>query len=280
MKRSVAATIAAVTLPIFVVAGILVVRGAGFTAVSAGPVPTTESRSAEPVKKLANDPAPDAAAAALSVEATADLAPAAATSDSPALTSVWHPYTRAQLDRLQAAVDEGRQRWRLDPVSVAEAFLRGHLEVDPVMGAYRSLDAFSGEVPYRGKTLPTECGCPRLVDSEFLQGRVLVRRLGGPGSVFFVMGQRSPQISVTSNVAGRTVTLNIKSTIDGEVTAVAGPVRSEATAHDYAQVVAGQQVTLTLKVGARQFPLLVQIIHTRRPGLPARVTEFRLDRAA
>jgi hypothetical protein len=280
MKRYVAATIAAPTLPIIVAAGIFAARGSGPEAVSAGPVPTTESRSAEPVKELAKDPAPNPAAAALPVEATADSAPAAATPDSPALTSIWHPFTRAQLDRLQAALDEGHQPWRADPVSVAEAFLRGHMEIDPVMGAYRPLDAFSGEVPYRGKPLPTDCGCPRLVDTEFLQGRVLLRRLGGPGSVFFVVGQRSPQISVASDVAGRTVTLNIRSKIDGEVTAVAGPLRSEATANDYAQVVAGRQVTLTLKVEARQFPLLVQIIHTRRPGLPARLTEFRLDRAS
>jgi len=279
MKRSVAATIAALTLPIIVAGGIFAARGAGPEAVSAPPVPTKEDRSAEPVQKPANEAAPDPAAAALPVEAKADSVPAEPP-DSPALTSIWHPFTRAELDELQATVDEGRQPWRLDPVSVAESFLRGHMEVDPVMGAYRPSDAFSGEVPYRGRPLSTDCGCPRLVDSELLLGRVLVRRLAGPGSVFFVVGQRSPQISVTSDVAGRTVTLNINSTIDGEVTAVAGPVRSEATAHDYAQVVAGRQVTLTLKVGARQFPLLVRIIHTRRPGLPARVTEFRLDRAS
>jgi hypothetical protein len=277
MKRYVAATIAALTLPIILAAGIFAARGAGPEAVSAGPVPTTEDRSAEPVQKLPNETAPDPAAATLPVEDKADAAPPAGTPDSPALTSIWQPFTRAQLDRLQATVDEGHQPWRADPVSVAEAFLRDHMEIDPVMGAYRPLDAFSGEVPYRGKPLPTECGCPRLVDSEFLQGRVLLRRLGGPGSVFFVVGQRSPQVSVTSSFVGRTLTLTIRAKIAGEISAVAGPLRSEATANDYAQVVAGQQVTLTLKVGARQFPLLVRIIHTRRPGLPARLTEFRVD---
>lgn len=268
MKRYVAVT-AALAIPVIVAAVALAVHGPN-DAHSAGPVPAVETGTNPPATTPATEQA-EAEAAVSEPEADAPQA-------EPGVHSIWDPYTRAQLDELQAAVDEGHQPWRADPVSVAEAFLRNHMEIDPVMGAYRPLDAFSGEVPYRGKPLPTECGCPRLVDSESLQGRVLLRRLGGPGSVFFVVGQRSPRVSVTSSLAGRTLTLTIRAKISGEVTAVAGPLRSEATANDYTEVVAGEQATLVLKVGARQFPLLVRIFHSRGPGLPARVTEFRLDR--
>jgi hypothetical protein len=282
MKRFVAIT--AVVIPIILVAVVFAVRGQN-DAHSAGAVPTVEALTDAPEETPGTQPPAEAAVPPADASGGAEGNGASEVRVPvtliPGIDSIWSPFTRAELDRLQAAVDQGHQPWRLDPVSVAEAYLRDRIEVEPVMGAYRPLDAFSGEVPYRGKPLPTEggCGCPRLVDSEYLQGHVLLRRLGGSGSVFFVVGQRSPEVSVTSSVTSQTVTLHVRTDLVGEVYAVAGPLRSEATAHDHARVVAGQRVTLTLKLGARQFPLLVQIIHSG-VGLPARLTEFRLGPAS
>jgi hypothetical protein len=282
MKRYVAAT-AALAVSATVVAVVFAVRSPN-DAHSAGPVPAPavetvanqpektprpEQREPKPaVSEREPDPSLADSVAPIIVEMPADV------------HSVWYPFNRAELDRLQAAFDEGHQPWRADPVSVAAAYLRDRFDVEPVMGAYRPLDRFSGEVPYRAKPRPSECGCANHVppESEYLQGFVLVRRLA-PGSVFFVVGQRSERMDVTAGRFGLTLTLTIRAKVAGEVAAVAGPLQSEATAHDSTRLEAGEEATLILKLGTSSSPLLVRIIHSGQDPV-ASVVEFRLERAS
>ena len=61
--------------------------------------------------------------------------------------AVW-PETLAELDRLQAAVDQGHQPWRNNPVAVARAYLLARGMTAPAMGQFRKAGTDAGSVGY------------------------------------------------------------------------------------------------------------------------------------
>jgi len=269
MSRYIAATVAAVTLPVLIAAAAFAVRGVASDPAAAQPASSTDALSEAPTKMPKRE--------APSVNRDAAPAP-----HEPDLDSIDYPLTRAELKQLQAAVGEGHQPWRFDPVAVAEGYLRGQLGVEPVMGEYRPADGFGGEVPYRATPRPSGCECADLIPPEnrYLEGAVLVRRLEEPGSVFFVVGQRSEHFSETSKLRGSILTLDITAEAPGHVYATAESLRGgDAIAHDSAEVEAGQRATLTLQLAAIRPPVLVSIIHSGR-GSVATIAEFRAERSA
>jgi hypothetical protein len=269
MTRYIAATVAAVTLTVLIAAAAFAVRGVASDPAAAQPASSTDALS-KPSTKMPKREAPSV---------NRDAAPAP---HEPDLDSIDYPLTRSELQQLQAAADDGHQPWRFDPVAVAEAYLRGQLGVEPVMGVYRPSDRFSGEVPYRATPRPSACGCADVIPPEnsYLEGAVLVRRLEEPGSVFFVVGQRSEHFSVTSKLRGSILTLAITAEARGHVYATAESLRGgDAIAHDSAEVEAGQRATLTLQLAGIHPPVLVRVIHSEQGGV-ASIAEFRAERGA
>ena len=94
---------------------------------------------------------PDAARPSPTAPPAAGPTPTTATAPSPAIApdrtrpagmnytpeAVW-PETLAELDRLQAAVDQGHQPWRNDPVEVARAYLLDRGLSGPTIGPFRA----------------------------------------------------------------------------------------------------------------------------------------------
>jgi len=117
--------------------------------------------------------------------------------------TVW-PETLAELDRLQAAADQGHQPWRNDPVGVARAYLldRGLPAVG--MAPFRATADGAGSVDY------TVAG---------MGGRVDLQRLRN-GSVWYVAGSRSatfPGVHVQRRSGSLAVT--VQAGADGTMTA-------------------------------------------------------------
>ncbi len=163
--------------------------GRGRVKVLADPAPATTATLAPsttaPVTTpptVAPDPAPPRTASAAQPTTTV-LRPAAAPDRSrPAgmaytPEAIW-PETLAELDKLQAAVDQGQQPWRSDPVAVARAYLLDRGLPTPGMGSFEASAAGVGSVNY------TVAG---------MGGRVDLRRLLN-GSIWYVAGSRSAAV--------------------------------------------------------------------------------------
>lgn len=100
------------------------------------------------------------------------------------LVAVW-PATDAEgIEALQAQADSGERPDLLDPRAVAGAFLTEVLAGSADFGVQdlRQGDASSGEVPYA------------LADGA--DGTVLVRRSGGEGSIWYVVGATSASLEI------------------------------------------------------------------------------------
>jgi hypothetical protein len=124
--------------------------------------------------------------------------------------AVWPSVDAEGLASLQQDADGGRRPDLLDPQAVAGGFLgellpRGETSTTFAVGAFRQGDAESGEVPY---TL-----------AGGADGTVLVRRGGGAGSIWYVVGATSASLDVLQvrHEAG-TVVADVQSSMDGDLT--------------------------------------------------------------
>lgn len=158
-------------------------NGQGRAKVLADPAPSTTATLAPATTALApaasTDPAPPTTAAAAKPTTTVPRPAATHDRSRPAgMTytpeAIW-PETLAELDELQAAVDQGKQPWRNDPVAVARAYLLDRGLPTPGMGSFETGGAAAGRVNY------TVSG---------MGGRVDVERLLN-GSIWYVAGSRS-----------------------------------------------------------------------------------------
>jgi len=138
---------------------------------------------------------------------TTTVATASDRSRLPAMTyaplAVW-PETFAELDRLQAAVDQGQQPWRNDPVAVARAYLLDRGLPAPGMGPFQSTAADAGSVDY------TVAGMGGRVDLQ----RVL------KGSIWYVIASRTatfPGVQVSRR--GESLAVVVQGGTDGTLAA-------------------------------------------------------------
>jgi len=126
-----------------------------------------------------------------------------ATSDG-GLVAVW-PATDAEGVRsLQAQADSGERPDLLDPRAVAASFLTEVLDGSADFGVepFQQGDATSGEVPYS------------LADGA--DGTVLVRRSGGEGSVWYVVGATSSSLEIAEVRREEThLVADVRSSMDG-----------------------------------------------------------------
>jgi len=120
--------------------------GQGRVKVLAAPAPSTTATVAPattaPAPAVATDPAPPTTAAATRATTTVPRPAAAPDRSRPAgMTytpeAIW-PETLAELDKLQAAVDQGQQPWRNDPVAVARGYLLDRGLPTPGMGSFEA----------------------------------------------------------------------------------------------------------------------------------------------
>ena len=126
-----------------------------------------------------------------------------ATSDG-GLVAVW-PATDAEgVQSLQAQADSGERPDLLDPRAVAGSFLTEVLDGSADFGVepFQQGDATSGEVPYS------------LADGA--DGTVLVRRSGGEGSVWYVVGATSSSLELAKVRREEThLVADVRSSMDG-----------------------------------------------------------------
>jgi hypothetical protein len=182
--------------------GVPSVDDEGTTTTVAGETATTVAPAAQPT--LTTVPTagttPTTAAAPKPAPAPDRSRPAGATYTPEA---VW-PETVAELDRVQAAVDQGHQPWRNDPAAVARAYLADRGLPTPGLGPFRSTVEGVGSVDY------TVAG---------MGGRVDLQRLLN-GSIWFVSGSRSATFpGVQIDRRGSSVAVTMQTGADGTVTA-------------------------------------------------------------
>ena len=157
--------------------------------------------------------------------------------------AVW-PETLAELDRLQAAVDQGQQPWRNSPVDVARAYLLDRGLPGPGMGSFEAMDGDSGSVHY------TVAG---------MGGRVDVERLLN-GSIWYVAGSRSatfPGVQVERRTGSLLVT--VQSGADGTMTARLKRPGDEWSAAESRQAFVGGTRSITLDTGGTSGEIIVQL---------------------
>lgn len=117
--------------------------------------------------------------------------------------AVW-PETLAELERLQAAVDQGQQPWRNDPVALARVYLLDRGLPAPGMGPFQPTAADAGSVDY------TVAG---------MGGRVDLQRLL-KGSIWYVASWRTatfPGVQVLRR--GESLAVVVQGGSDGTLTA-------------------------------------------------------------
>ena len=159
--------------------------------------------------------------------------------------AVW-PETLPELDRLQAAVDEGRQAWRNDPVAVARAYLLDRGMPTPGMGPFRSMSAAAGSVDY------TVAG---------MGGRVDLERLLS-GSIWYVTGARSatfPGVEVARQADSLAVV--VQSGADGEMRVRFKRPGASWAAEQSRQAFVGGTRSFTLEPGGAASAVIVQLRH-------------------
>lgn len=175
--------------------------------------------------------------------------------------AVW-PETLAELDRLQAAVDQGHQPWRTDPVAAARAYLLERGLPAPDMAAFHPLAvADTGRVDYT---------------SGGTGGTVFLQRLL-KGSIWFVTHSRTdrlPGVKVTRS--GGTLAVEVRSDpLGGDLTIRAKRPGGEWGAADTRQLLGYAKVTLGSGEMLGEF--IVQLRHDG--GGHIGLTEVYLDPA-
>src|SRR5205807_10118026 len=134
------------------------------------------------------------------------------------------PSTRQDLDALAAAVADGHQPWRVDPVQVAEAYLVERGIDQPQMGQYATASPTRGRVPF---------------DAGGIGGTVVIGRVGG-NPLPYVVSLESTRVAVDHIERSMdTVRLHLTSQALGLVRARAGRLVAEGSAWDTSPARAG-----------------------------------------
>ena len=184
-NRVVAATAALVVVALLAVTVALAGRDDD-EPIDAGPAPSTtlgQAPATTPTSTAPDPGGPQPTVAPPPPTTTPTTAPRSAPDRSrpPGMTyrpeAVW-PETLAELDRLQAAVDQGHQPWRTDPVGVAQAYLLERGLPAPGMGPFRAAGDGAGIVDY---------------SVAGMGGRVDLQRLAN-GTIWFVTGSRTATV--------------------------------------------------------------------------------------
>ncbi|MGI8808698.1 MAG: hypothetical protein ACR2KK_12790 [Acidimicrobiales bacterium] len=157
--------------------------------------------------------------------------------------AVW-PETLAELDSLQAAVDQGHQPWRNDPVEVARAYLVDRGLPTAGLAAFRATGTGAGSVDY------TVAG---------RGGRVDLQRLL-KGSIWYVAGSRSATLpGIQVDRRGGALVVVVQSGVDATLTArVKGP-GGQWGATQSGEAFTGGTRSFTLEPGAASGALIVQL---------------------
>lgn len=157
--------------------------------------------------------------------------------------AVW-PETVAELDRLQAAVDQGHEPWRNDPVEVARAYLLDRGLPGPGMGPSRSTAAGAGSVDY------TVAG---------MAGRVDLQRLLN-GSIWYVAGSRTATFpGVRVDRGGASLVVVVQSGADGTMKARTKRPGGPWGADHNLQAFTGGTRTITLESGETSGEVILQL---------------------
>ena len=167
--------------------------------------------------------------------------------------AIW-PETLAELDELQAAVDQGQQPWRNDPVAVARAYLLDRGLPTPGMGPFEGSGAGAGSVNY------TVAG---------KGGRVDLRRLLN-ASIWYVAGSRSaaiPGLQVSRRSGSLAVV--VQGGADGTLAVRAKRPNLDWTGEQSVQLFAGGTRSLTVPTdpGSGQVILQMRLLGDGKAGL-------------
>ena len=186
--------------------------------------------------------------------------------------AIWPATTTRGLQSLQADAAAGRRPDLLDPRAAAGQYLSDLLQPPngPVEGfevqQFRAGDAQSGEVPYVMGGLP---------------GTVLVRRLAGDGSIWYVTALTHLTLPVTRvGYDGTRFTAEIRPTAPGRLIATITPVGGgQGRNVDFESVVAGQAVGVDAALpGAGAAIALFRLIGPG--GAPTTLAQVRSDEPA
>jgi hypothetical protein len=157
--------------------------------------------------------------------------------------AVW-PDTLAELDKLQAAVDQGQQPWRTDPVAVARAYLLDRGLPAPGMGRFEATGTGAGRVDY------TVAG---------MGGRVDLRRLLN-GSMWYVAGSRSATIpGLQVSRQGASLAVVVQGGADGTLAARAKRPGGAWAGERSVQLFAGSTRSLTVTIGPGSGEVILQL---------------------
>ena len=257
-RRRRTGTTVAVTLALALVgAGLALTAGAnddgqGRVKVLADPAPSATTTVAlattAPAPAEAPDSAPPTTAAAAKPTTTVPRPTAAPDRSRPAgMTytpeAIW-PETVAELDKLQAAVDQGQQPWRNDPVAVARAYLLDRGLPTPGMGSFEASGADAGSVNY------TVAG---------MGGRVDLRRLLN-GSIWYVAGSRSAAIpGLQINRRSGSLAVVVQGGADGTLAVRAKRPNLDWAGEQSVQLFAGGTRSLSVPTGPGSGEVIVQL---------------------
>lgn len=218
------------------------------TVAPATTAPAAATDSAPATIVVAPDPAPPPTATAAKPATTVPRTAAAPDRSRPTgmnytPEAIW-PETLAELDKLQAAVDQGQQPWRNDPVAVARAYLLDRGLPTPGMGSFEASGAGAGSVNY------TVAG---------MGGRVDVRRLLN-GSIWYVAGSRSaaiPGLQVSRRSGSLAVV--VQGGADGTLAVLAKRPNLDWAGEQSVQLFAGGTRSVTVPTGPGSGEVIVQL---------------------
>ncbi len=166
----------------------------------------------------------------------------------PGFDGIW-PASRAELDRLQAEVDAGRQPWRLDPAATARAYLVDIGIPDPMMGEYRDITRRTGEVRFDAP----------------VGGYVVLRQLG-EGSLPYVVRVETARVdNVKLERRAGEVRVEAYGRAAGTLHARVGAFDSEWEAEESVPVEVGP-VSVALDVDRGEYPMVLQLRHEGADG--------------
>ena len=222
--------------------------GQGRVKVVADPGPSTTATVVPATIAPAPDHAPSSTAPTAKPTATGPRPVAAPDRSRPAgMTytpeAIW-PETLSELDKLQAAVDQGQEPWRDDPVAVARAYLLERGLPTPGMGSFQASGAGAGSVDY------TVVG---------MGGRVDVRRLLN-GSIWYVVGSRSaavPGLQISRRNGSLAVV--VQGGTDGTLAVRAKRPGLEWAGDESVQLFAGGTRSVIVLAGAGSGEVIVQL---------------------
>ncbi|MGH9165629.1 MAG: hypothetical protein ACRDZW_08985 [Acidimicrobiales bacterium] len=184
----------------------------------------------------------------------------------PDIRPLWPATTRAGLDALQRQADAGRRPDLLDPRAAAGQYLSDRFlavtekRVAFEVKEYRAGDNQSGEVPFVADSLP---------------GTVLVRRLGGEGSLWYVVALTNLRLPVESAYDRAVYVTQVRPTTAGRlVTRLSNPDGAVGPDDGFVEVTAGEAVDV-LRGPAGQGPGVVALV--RLTGADGKVSLAEFD---